>query len=1240
MNELTLFKCKNCGAELDPSLATDGVIECKFCRTPWAVPRTDTTPEALKYLHDGNSRLDTCKFDDAYMLFQKAADLNKKEPEAYFGMALAGFKIQYLKDSVNNRLQPICHEVTKRKIFQDRNYQKAISYATPTQRTEYERKAADIDYICDQFYRIAQTGLHYDSFICVKVTDDETGNHTTDSKDADYIYRLLKEHGYSPFYSEYEIRNKTGTDYEAHILYALYSSECMLVVCNNEAFLQTKWVKNEYTRFLKLVSDEEKESDSVTIVFHGAPIEKLPGKRGKIQGIDFSLREADNKILDFVENHTPSARERRQELLEERQKAEEQRRQEEEKIRQQIEQLNQRLQSVQNVSGGGAMATVQSLLTRAEQELAADSFDRASVFYDRVLEADPFNGYAWWGMLLIEYHVKSEEFILKDIDWQTAEKIENDRNFLNASKYADDILKERIKAFLGGLQDPKRWWNVFLAEMGVSDEKEILNTITAEKIDFVNRDRNYALAKKHAKEDFAARIATFEEGLYSAETNWTLFLQSHNVSHENELFESMTPETLLEIESNALYRTASREAQGELGERLNTFALRLHSGEFWWEKFLKERNVSSSDEIVANMTPDTIEEVEGNALYQNAVKYATGEFGESLRAFRDELYSGERWWRRFLADFKVEDEQRLLAQITPEIAERIENNRDYRCACLYAEGEMRERVDRFGAQLVSAEVWWKALLSALRVEDEEEFFASPEKIANPRIYDWISKNGCYLKAVKYAEGEMKERIESFMKRLRSAEFWWKAFLRRLGLSDEREFFANLTPDSVERAEFDEYYRNAHNFAQEESKRGGDGELLKKIVAFDTELHSYELWWNAFLQHAGVSSEQELLRHYTYESDARILSDPYFLKAERFANDEQREAIATLRRRIQAHHKKRQEAENAWAALLKFYRVSSEEGLNGLFESIKSNPSYATALQKAKSSESDDLVLRYERVAQTQEGFVKRNKRSKFAQSAASFFEGFFVLIVDILVYLGVTALFVLCVVKAFSEETFLWIDWGKAGISSVVSAIAICLFGLVYQIAVMRYPKRSLFGGVTYVLAFGLFLLTEYACVKQDYGFGCHFLAAACYTSVGLLFLRMGVKPSYLHCHIWAFLPVVCLDAVLLGVPAAADQWIVTVLCLLIFVFLLTMLPHELYGNLSRSLFCVGLLAGCGVAMGYLASASATIGAGDFFSALFTGLNVLWTILYLAALIVAEFVVTKLVRNAQAKKAQKHSQKR
>ncbi len=298
---MEIIKCKNCGAQLDITKAVGGVAECEFCHSKHTLAKSTDT-NAVNFLRMGEHNLDVCKFDDAYTAFAKAAQYDSNESEAYFGMALSEYRVQYIKDIVNNRLQPICHEISDKVFGDNKNYNAALASASPQQRTEYMRKAGEIDYIRTEFRKLKQSGLDYDCFICVKVTD-ENKRKTKDSDTANDIYYYLKDKGYRPFFSEREIQNQTGVDYEARILYALYTAPCMIVLCGNESYLQTPWVKNEYTRFIELINDEVKEIDSITIGFFDDPIERLPGRSGRLQGVCLGKPDAYSKIEDFVARH-------------------------------------------------------------------------------------------------------------------------------------------------------------------------------------------------------------------------------------------------------------------------------------------------------------------------------------------------------------------------------------------------------------------------------------------------------------------------------------------------------------------------------------------------------------------------------------------------------------------------------------------------------------------------------------------------------------------------------------------------------------------------------------------------------------------------------------------------------------------------------------------------------------------------------------------------------------------------
>ncbi len=148
---------------------------------------------------------------------------------------------------------------------------------------------------------ISKIESDYDCFLCVKISDGN-GGVTQDSIDAEYIYDLLQSEGYKPFYAERDLLNAVGADYDTFIQHALLTSRCMVVVCSNEEYLQS-WLKNEYMQFLQRINDGQMDKDSIAIAYCGMPIEHFPGWNGRVQGIDLSHSDADQRIVNFVESN-------------------------------------------------------------------------------------------------------------------------------------------------------------------------------------------------------------------------------------------------------------------------------------------------------------------------------------------------------------------------------------------------------------------------------------------------------------------------------------------------------------------------------------------------------------------------------------------------------------------------------------------------------------------------------------------------------------------------------------------------------------------------------------------------------------------------------------------------------------------------------------------------------------------------------------------------------------------------
>ena len=72
----------------------------------------------------------------------------------------------------------------------------------------------------------------------------------------DLYYQLVQE-GYKVFFSRITLEDKIGMAYEPYIFAALNSAKVMVVVGTKPEYFNAVWVKNEWSRFLKLIKSNK-----------------------------------------------------------------------------------------------------------------------------------------------------------------------------------------------------------------------------------------------------------------------------------------------------------------------------------------------------------------------------------------------------------------------------------------------------------------------------------------------------------------------------------------------------------------------------------------------------------------------------------------------------------------------------------------------------------------------------------------------------------------------------------------------------------------------------------------------------------------------------------------------------------------------------------------------------------------------------------------------------------------------
>ena len=153
-----------------------------------------------------------------------------------------------------------------------RSFEEAIEIADEVQKEQLLKDAEEIARIQEDYLNIAANEKPYDVFICYKETDDETKKQTEDSELARQLFENLTEMGLKVFFARVTLSEKLGVNFEPYIFAALKSALVMVVLGTKPEYFTAVWVKNEWTRFLKL----KEEDNQKLLLFACKDIEDLP----------------------------------------------------------------------------------------------------------------------------------------------------------------------------------------------------------------------------------------------------------------------------------------------------------------------------------------------------------------------------------------------------------------------------------------------------------------------------------------------------------------------------------------------------------------------------------------------------------------------------------------------------------------------------------------------------------------------------------------------------------------------------------------------------------------------------------------------------------------------------------------------------------------------------------------------------------------------------------------------------
>lgn len=401
---MSIFKCKMCGGSLEVEKGQT-ICECEYCGTKQTVSATDDEVVTNLYNRANNLRI-KCEFDKAQEIYEKIVAKKPNEAEAYWGIVLCKYGIEYVEDPNTYKRVPTCHRTQLESVLTDVDYLSAIENADSNQRLIYEQEAKEIDKLQKDILSIVHNEKPFDVFICYKETD-ENGKRTVESVLANDIYYQLTQEGLKVFYAAITLENKLGQEYEPYIFSALNSAKVMLVVGTKPENFNAVWVKNEWSRYLKLMSNDR--SKTLIPCFRDMDAYDLPDEFSHLQAQDMSKIGFINDIVRGIKKLVAPAKK---------------------------EPTNTVVVESNNTD-------IAPLLKRAFIFLEDGNWKDADEYCERVLDIDPENAQAYLGKLMAELKVHKQDDLAK-----LETSFDENDNYIKAARYADEKLRDKLNSYL------------------------------------------------------------------------------------------------------------------------------------------------------------------------------------------------------------------------------------------------------------------------------------------------------------------------------------------------------------------------------------------------------------------------------------------------------------------------------------------------------------------------------------------------------------------------------------------------------------------------------------------------------------------------------------------------------------------------------------------------------------------------------------------------------------------------
>ncbi|MBQ8217715.1 MAG: TIR domain-containing protein [Oscillospiraceae bacterium] len=464
---MALIKCKMCGGDLK---ITEGltVAECEYCGSRQTIPSADNEKKMTLFTRAARL-LRGCEFDKAAGLFESIVADFPEEAEAYWGLVLCKYGIEYVDDPATGKKVPTCHRSSFDSVLDDANFEQACENTDAVARRVYRDEARQIEELRKRIIEVSGREEPYDVFISYKETD-ENGQRTLDSVIAQDIYDELSGKGYRVFFSRISLEDKLGVEYEPYIFAALNSAKVMLVIGTDFENFDAVWVKNEWSRFLKLIEAGQKKV--LIPVFKNIDAYDMPKEFNKLSAQDMGKVGAMQDLVRGVEKIIPITKNT-------------------------FDTTHERSTTVN--SAGDKIA---SLLDRGKMALEDSDWDKATGFFEEVLNNNSKNSHAYLGKVLAEEKCSNADALILLLDQIGEVEFET----LKLSSNQNHILDMANCYHVEGYLSKSEVITLYNYDLSYTSKVRPFEEILESKKKWFEYNKNFARAEQFASSELATLI--------------------------------------------------------------------------------------------------------------------------------------------------------------------------------------------------------------------------------------------------------------------------------------------------------------------------------------------------------------------------------------------------------------------------------------------------------------------------------------------------------------------------------------------------------------------------------------------------------------------------------------------------------------------------------------------------------------------------------------------------------------